>query len=210
MSELLEAAFSSVNIIPTALLVFVMLYWSAVIVGVLDLNFFDLELEKEFSTTTEGVSSVSWLNSALAFFNLGRIPFMLFLTFLVLPLWAMSILANHYLENSSALLALLLLVPAFFMSLFVSKVLTTPFIKLFDALDKEHASTATIIGQACTVIIAANAQELGQATIKLDDGLLLLNVKTAHGQQVQKGDTAIVLEYNELKKYYLIEPYQTI
>ncbi|WP_187262414.1 OB-fold-containig protein [Pontibacter beigongshangensis] len=209
MSELLEAAFSSVNLIPTALLVFVMLYWFAVIFGLLDLQFFDMEVEKEFSTSAESVSAVSWLNSALAFFNLGRIPFMLFLTFLVLPLWVMSVLANHYLDNSSGLLALLLLVPAFFASLFVSKILTTPFIKLFDALEKEHLSTATIIGQICTVIIAANAHELGQATIKSADGLLLLNVKTPEGQSLRKGDTAVVLEYNEQSKYYLIEPYQT-
>ncbi|TXK47939.1 DUF1449 family protein [Pontibacter qinzhouensis] len=209
MSELLEAAFSTVNIIPTALLVFVMLYWLAVIAGIADLDMLDLELEKDFATASDAVSSVSWFNSALAFFNLGRIPLMLFLTFLALPLWVFSILGNHYLQNSSALLGLLLLVPAFFLSLIVSKVLTTPFIKLFDTLEKEHASTATLTGQVCHVIIAANANELGQATIKSKDGLLLLNVKTSEGQAVHKGDTAIILEYDETNKHYLIEPYQT-
>ncbi|MFT2010864.1 hypothetical protein ACMA1I_19475 [Pontibacter sp. 13R65] len=206
MSELFEAAFSSVNIIPTAMLVFVMLYWIAVILGVVGLDYFDLELE--FNTASEAVTSVSWLNSALAFFNLGRIPLMLFLTFLVLPVWTISILANHYLDNSSVFLALVLLVPAFIIGLFVAKILTTPFISLFDTMEKDHTSASNIIGKLCTVIVAADGHELGQATIKSADGLLLLNIKTSAGQSVRKGDRAIVLEYDKPHKFYLIEPYQ--
>ncbi|QCR21463.1 DUF1449 family protein [Pontibacter sp. SGAir0037] len=210
MNELFYAAFSSVNIIPSALLVFVLLYWAAVIFGLFDLDFLHIEVEAEADLNADGVSGITWLNSALAFFNLGKIPLMVFLTFLVLPLWAISILANYYTNNSSALLGLLYLVPILAVSLLVSKILTTPFVKLFSVLEKEHDSSVTIIGKVCTVMLPATQTDLGQAAVKTDGSPLLLNVKTTRGANVAKGQTALVIDYDEENKYYLIEPYETV
>jgi hypothetical protein len=210
MAELLQAAFSGVNILPTAFLVFTLLYWLAVILGVLDLEFLDIDLETAGGGEAEGVSAISWLNGALAFFNLGKVPLMVFLTFLALSFWVISILANHYLNNNYELLGLLLLVPAFLAALFVAKVLTTPFVKLFAAFEKEHESTATIIGQVCTVTLPANPTELGQAAVKTTGAPLLLHVKTIQGCSLNKGETALVIAYDAENKFYLIEPYEIL
>ncbi|MDX5347535.1 MAG: hypothetical protein LPK19_09840, partial [Hymenobacteraceae bacterium] len=131
--ELFEAAFASVNIIPTALLVFVLIYWVAVILGLLDIDLFNLEIEvdTELDVDADGAGSIVWLNSVLAFFNLGRVPFMLFVTFVAVPFWAFSILLNYYVTYSFPWIGFLLLIPAFIGSLFVSKILTTPFVKMF-------------------------------------------------------------------------------
>ncbi|WP_439879820.1 hypothetical protein ACSX1A_11625 [Pontibacter sp. MBLB2868] len=210
MTELLQASFSTVNIIPTAFLVFTLLYWVIVIFGLLDLDFLDIEVEAEADLDADGISAVTWLNSALAFFNLGKIPLMVFLTFLALPFWVLSILANYYLNNGSTLLGAVYLIPCFIAALFISKILTMPFVKLFAALEKEHESAVTIIGQICTVILPANATELGQATVKTNGAPLLLNVKTTHGGAVKKGETALVIDFNNENNFYLIEPYETI
>ncbi|GHA74736.1 OB-fold-containig protein [Pontibacter akesuensis] len=214
MTELLQAAFSSVNIIPTAFLVFVLLYWVAVIFGLLDLDFFNVEIEADLALDSgvdaDGVSAVSWLNHALAFFNLGRIPLMLFLTFVALPFWVISILANYYLLGNVALLGWLLLLPMFILSLFVSKILTTPFVHLYAVLEKEHPSSVTIIGQVCTVILPTSTTELGQASVPTSGAPLLLNVKSTRGSRLSKGQTALVIDYNAENKFYLIEPYETI
>ncbi|CAN5903691.1 hypothetical protein BH24BAC1_BH24BAC1_27360 [soil metagenome] len=208
MPELLEAALSPANIFPTALLGFVLLYWGAVILGLLDLDFLDIEVETD--TGEVDGSAVAWLNSALAFFNLGKVPLMLFMTFLALPFWVISLLANHYLVAWSELLGLVLLLPAFVLSLFVAKVLTQPFVKMFAALEKEHDSKETIIGQMCTVILPASATEMGQATVPTKGSPLLLNVKTTRGATLRKGETALVIDYNEHHKIYLIEPYEIL
>lgn len=208
MVELLQAAFSGVNILPTAFLVFVMLYWVAVICGMLDLDFLDIEADT--GVDGDGISAITWLNGALAFFNLGRVPLMVFLTFWALPFWAISILANHYLNNNYELLGLLYLAPSLAASLFVAKMLTAPFVRLFAALEKEHASTATIIGQVCTVMLPADATELGQAMVPTKGAPLLLNVKTTQGRSLKKGETALVIAFDAENKFYLIEPYETI
>ena len=120
MLELLDAAVSAPNIIPTALLIFVLVYWLIVILGAIDTDFLDIDVDVEADADVDGEFSVSWFNHVLAFFNLGQVPFVLFLTFLVVPWWAITVLGNHYLGNESFIFSLAVLVPALDSSAYLS------------------------------------------------------------------------------------------
>ena len=206
MFELLQAAVSPPNLPPTALLVFVLLYWLTVIVGLLDVSSLDLDIEVEADTDH---LSADWLNGALAFFNLGRIPLMVFLSFVALPFWAGSILANYYTGNTSFLLGLIFLLPLFIGSLLLAKFLTLPFVKLFAVLEKDHGMGAVVIGKVCTILLPATAEKLGQAAVRIDGAPLMLNVKAASAAaELRKGDTALVIDFDAQRQVYLIEPYE--
>lgn len=211
MSELLQAASASANIIPSVLLGAVLVYWLIVIVGLLDVDALNLDLETGTGDVeTNGLEAIAWLNSVLVFFNLDRIPFMLWLSFVALPFWAIALLANYYLHTGNSYQGFLLLIPIFISSLFISKILTGPFVKIYAAFEKEHDSTATIIGKVCTIILPVTGTEMGQATVRTEGSPLLLNVKTTTGSRLQKGQTALVIDYNTQNKFYLIEPYEII
>jgi hypothetical protein len=205
MFELLQAAVSPPNLPPTALLVFVLVYWLTVIVGLLDISSLDLDVEVE---TDANNLSADWLNGALAFFNLGRIPLMVFLSFVALPLWAGSILVNYYTGNTSFLLGLAFLLPLFIGSLLLGKFLTLPFVKLFAVLEKDHSAGAVVIGKVCTILLPATAEKLGQAAVRIDGAPLMLNVKAASAAELRKGDTALVIDFDAQRRVYLIEPYE--
>ena len=207
MLDLLHAAVSAPNIIPTALLVFVLVYWLVVILGAIDLDFFDIDVEMEAEADVDGELSVSWLNHALAFFNLGQVPFMLFMTFWIVPVWVMAVLGNHYLENESLGFGLLLLVPILIVGLFVAKFLTAPFVRLFGKLDSDVAHNQSLIGRPCTVTSSASASRTGQARIVTNGAPLLLNVRTPDGLSMRRGDTALVIDYEPQRNVYLVEPY---
>jgi hypothetical protein len=212
MTELLQAAISPPNLVATGLLVFVLLYWLTVIVGLLDMKTVDLSihdhghLHYDSHAPHDGLGT-SWLNGALAFFNLGRIPLMVFLSFVFLPLWVGSILANYYTGNTSLLLGLAFLLPLFIGSLFVAKFLTLPFVKLFTALEKDHDAGAVVIGKVCTLVLPATADHLGQASVRIDGAPLMLNVRSI-GAPLAKGETALVIDFDAARKCYLVEPYQ--
>ena len=207
MLDLLHAAVSAPNIIPTALLVFVLVYWLVVILGAIDLDFFDIDVEMEAEADVDGEFSVSWLNHALAFFNLGQVPFMLFMTFWILPVWVMSVLGNHYLGNESLGFGLLLLIPVLVVGLFIAKFLTAPFVRLFGKLDSDVEHNKSLIGSMCTVTSAASASRTGQARIVTNGAPLLLNVQTPDGLNMQNGDTGMVIDYEPQRNVYLVEPY---
>jgi hypothetical protein len=214
MTELLQAAVAPPNLVPTGLLVFVLLYWLTVIIGLLDMKTVDLDLHMDadghFHSTGhfhhDADTGTGWLNGALAFFNLGRIPLMVFLSFVFLPLWAGSILANYYTGNTSWLLGLAFLLPLFIGSLFVAKVLTLPFVKLFTALEKDHDAGAVVIGKVCTVLLPTSAEHLGQASVRIDGAPLMLNVRSL-STPLAKGETALVIDFDAKRRCYLIEPY---
>ena len=231
MKELFDATFSGVNIIPTILLLFVLFYWLMVIIGAMDIDTInvdidaeidvdaeiDLEVDTDIDTDVdaeaevnsgEGVGSVAFLNSILVFFNLGKIPFMVWLSFLVMPMWVISILFNHFLGNASFLLALGALIPNLVVSLMVSKVLTTPIAALFTKLKKNDDDQFNYSGKVCTVLMQASHDRFGQAEINREGNIYRVNIITSEEVVLDKGQTALIIEYLPEKKCYLVEPYK--
>ncbi|KAA3436898.1 OB-fold-containig protein [Rufibacter hautae] len=206
MQELLQASFSSANVFASGLLVFVLLYWLTVLVGVLDISSLDVEVD----TNLDADASLAGLDAVLAFFHLGRVPLMIFLSFFALPYWAVSVGVNYSLGTASSWVGLLLLLPLAFFCLFIAKFLTYPFVKLFQTMETEEAPNAAFIGQVCTVLLPANNAQIGQAAVKTNGSPVLLNVKTSQESLVQKGNTAVVIDYLPETNLYLIEPYQTL
>ena len=213
MTELLQAAVLPPNLVATGLLVFVLLYWLTVIVGLLDFKTVDFHVGGHVDLHPGDVhlhpADSDWFNGALAFFNLGRVPLMVFLSFVALPLWVGSILTNYYTGNTALLRGLVFLLPLLLGSLLLAKVLTLPFVKLFAALEKDHDGGAIALGKVCTVLLPATAEQLGQATVRIDGAPLKLNVRTT-GRALSKGETARVIDYDAHRRSYLIEPYSTL
>ncbi len=216
MTELLHAAVSPPNLLPTGLLVFVLLYWLTVLLGVLDFKTIDFHTDHavHFSPDAHAAPAaagldVSWLNHALAFFNLSRVPLMVFVSLVALPWWVGSILLNYYLGNTSGLLGLALLVPLLLGSLLVGKVLTQPFVRLFAALERNSDSGTQPLGKVCTVLLPTSAQQLGQASVPQPTGApLVLSVRAASATvELKKGDTALIIDYDAARRCYLVEPY---
>src|SRR5690606_32267110 len=131
MDDLLKAIVWGGNIVPTALLIFILTYWLIVLIGFIDIDSFDIDIDLDVETDVNGAGSVAWLNHVLYFFNLGQVPLMLFLSFVAIPMWFLAIIATEYLVFNSVFLSYLLLIPNFIVSLFIAKVFTQPFVKLF-------------------------------------------------------------------------------
>ena len=109
MKEIFELAFAPANIIPTVLFVFVTLYWIAVMIGFADADSLDIDLDLDVDvdvdvdldivTDAHGspdvhmdmdgnpVGDISWLNKILIFFNIGKVPLMVWLSFVGLIAW---------------------------------------------------------------------------------------------------------------------------
>ena len=97
MKELLEFAFSGVNILPTILLIFVVIYWLIVLIGVVDVDTVDIDVEVDADVDLD----VNGFASVLAFFNLDQLPLMIFLTFYAIPLWVVTLIGNDLLGFNS-------------------------------------------------------------------------------------------------------------
>lgn len=204
----MEASVWGANIIPTILVVFVLVYWLTVVLGFADLDAFDIDIDIESDVNTD--VSVGWFNHVLYFFNLGQVPLMLFLSFLALPMWLIAIATTDLLGLDSVIMSFVLLLPNFVLSLFIAKLLTQPFVTLFDRLERDAEENIQIIGKVCTVVLNTTDDKMGQARLEERGSVLMLNVLTREGTVLQKGQTGLVIDYIPEKSYYIIEPYEKV
>lgn len=213
MQALLQEALLPVNMVFTILLVFVMLYWLTVLLGLIDISAMDVDLELEVDadadvevdtdTDVEG-NSGGWFSSGLQFFNFGKVPFMVVFSFLTLCMWAFSLLVNHYYGHGSWGTAAILFLPNLAMALLVTKIVTTPLIPVFRHFDGS-AQPVEYIGQECTLTLPASSSAMGQAEVLIDDSPLLINVKLDGEEPLERGAKALVINESSDGRYYIVK-----
>ena len=213
MNTLLLEAFSPANIFVTILFLLIVLYWLFVILGALDLDFLDFDIDLDADADMEvdvdtdvDVSSsagASAFVSILHFFNIGAMPFMIYFSLLILVIWNFSILANYYIPNRALPLGLLLLMPNVVVSLFVTKMLTNPFLPFFKSMNVRHKDT-DLIGQIATTISPVSDTKMGQAEISINNNFLTLNIKTKKGS-LPTNTKVVFIDQNKEHDYYFVE-----
>lgn len=217
MIEFLHFIFNGANAIPTALLLFIVVYWIIVIMGFLGTDFldFDIDVEADFDADAEVEGSanssgdISFLNNVLLFFNLGRMPLMIWMSFLVIPLWFICININGLFGISNFFLGMVVFFPTLIGCLFIAKFLTWPFMKFFQKMDQE-GKKKEIIGKIGVVMLSADHVSKGQAEVNYQGSFLRFNILTKEGTSVAKGSKVLFIQHFPDKEAYLIEPYNEI
>lgn len=204
MSELLEFAFSGINLIPTALLIFVVIYWCIAIFGLIDMEALDIDLDVDMDTDVE----IGGFASLLSFFNIGHMPLMIFVTFFTIPLWMITLLVNDYLGFYSWYSQVFVFIPAIIGCLFIAKLLTTPIAKFYRKVRQNTEAIENIIGQVCTAKLKITSDKISQAEINVEGTSVLVSVKTRDKEYIDKGDTGLIVEQSPDLSYYLVEPYK--
>ncbi|MBN1362778.1 MAG: DUF1449 family protein [Sedimentisphaerales bacterium] len=216
MAEFITAAFSPVNVLFTALLLLIGLYWITVILGVLDVNLFDIDLpdsglegdldaDAGADVDAEGLGI---FRSILHFFYIGEVPTMLLISVLVLSLWAFSMLGNYYFNPSGSLLVAL---PIFLVNLvvsaFVMKVCGLPLQRLYAMLNKDYNAPGDVIGRICKVTTLHVTQDrMGQAEVPTKGAPIVLNVLSQDDHEFVRGEEAVVVAKDSERGTYLIAP----
>lgn len=218
MAELWRIAVSGPTIFPTLFLAVIILYWISVIVGALDIELFDIDLSPDIGAdadvdidvdvdaeaTTDGVSSGPF-QAALIFFNLADIPLMLFISFWILLTWVGTVSLEYIMGAPGTPLSLAALFGSFIGMLFVTKFITAP---LKGILKKsKDISNRKTVGQLCKLLGDLEPGRLGQGEVKTGEAPLIVNVMTRPDSSMKKGQTALIIEKNKEKNYYIIEPF---
>jgi hypothetical protein len=167
----------------------------------------DMESEMAAQGQVEGGVAMS-LNSILSFFNLGKVPFMILMSFFTLSLWVISISINYLLINQSVLLSLLFLIPNIIVSLFVAKILTTPFAFIYKKMLNNSVDTFKYQGKICTMLMDASNSKVGQGEIDYNGSIIRVNVITKKGVEIKKKETGLIINRIKEKNCYLVEPYK--
>ncbi len=200
MTELLKNAVTGVNIIPTVLLGLVLLYWITVIIGALDFDFLDFDID------LDGVDNSGPFYAILAFLNVAELPFMLVFSILMLIFWIIAMFMYLLpIIVAGGLLNGVLLIPAMVISMAITKYVTNPLKGIFRYSNVQYNSGNGVTEHLCTLMCDVNNGRLGQAKIKRDGASIVINVKSEFDEEsFDKDEVAFVSRQDTNKNVYYI------
>lgn len=221
MKELFDFAFSPPIIVYTILLMVFLLYWLTVIIGIFDFSSMDfdididadvdmdvdIDVDADTDVDVEGGSGSIAL-AILGFFNFGKVPFMVVMSVLSLSMWTIAVLGTYYVGDGSILFSIILIPVNLAMSLFITKIVTTPLIPIFDSIAKDEAKPIDYIGLLGEIVLETSNTQTGQIEIKHQKRLITLSVKTVeeHKGIIKRGTEVVISDHNEDKSLFFVRP----
>lgn len=174
-------------------------YWLLVILGLLDLDTFDLDLDIDVEPSFAG-TGIGFLS--LRFLNLGNVPLMLWLSVFTLSGWLISMWIDQ-LPRSDVLADLAVAVGRNCgLALVATKLLTNPMRGRFDPQQPNRVEE--LLGRIGTVASREVTEKHGQVRVDAEAAPLLLNVRS-RSETLKKNESAVLVDYLPEQRVYLVE-----
>ena len=202
MTELLDYAMR-LHIFPfSLLLVLLVLFWLSVILGAADVSLFDLDVDADVDVDANG----GFFHTLANFLNLAEVPFMVVLTLFTTFTWFGLMTLEEYVNTNNYLwLGCVFIIPCSLGSLVISRYMSKPFGKFFNILNANDEKHTVAIGSKCKLLIDTD-EDHGHGHIYTDNAPVEILCYT-DGEQLKKGDEALILSFNEKRNKYLVTKY---
>ncbi len=190
----------------SVLLGLVTAYWILVILGAMDLDLLDIDIDMNMDADVDA-SLADWGMIGVKWFNLGDVPFMLWVSMLALASWSMSVYYDKPMPNATNYELATVIIRNLALGLLAAKILTQP---LKGKLKhKEPNTIKEMIGRTCIVISNEVNQKHGTALCTVEDGApLQLHVRTVEGT-VHKDDVVEIIDFVPETGVYFVQCIET-
>lgn len=191
----------------TVLLGLVVVYWLLMILGGLELDFLDFDLDLDGDPGTHS-SALDWGFAGLRWFNLGEVPLMVWMSAFAVAAWLTAAVLDRGLSQPTGPDVLAACLRTAGIGFLAAKALTQP---LRGKLKTPEPNTAErMIGRTVIVTTTRADTTQGQASCPAEGAPLLINVRTTAGT-LAKGDAAEIVDYSPDQHVYFIRsvaPYE--
>ena len=212
-SDFLLICFSGANLPASVLLVAMILYCLVAIVVGLDFDLgidvdLDIDADADFDIDADpSVGSTLGLGFVvLRFFNIGRVPLMMWGAMFAVCYWMISMAFDRLVDDRECREQLFYAVQYGIRNLAVAmvatKIFTHPLRDRFSA--KEPNRLVDLMGQQCAITTTEVTDSFGQAEYTTEATPLRLNVR-AKETPLSKGDIAVIVGYDKEKRVYFVK-----
>jgi len=196
------------TVVYTVLLIICALYWLVAVLGLVDLEILDFDLDGDIDAA-DSLEAQNGIAGILFKLGLNGVPLTIVLTIIAIVAWILCYYAVFFggsLVPDFWPLELLFELVIFIVVSFISILLTAQIIKPIRSLFKslEADETKHILGQVVVVRSAVVNQERGEAVMEDGGAGLLLNVRATGDEEFVKGDEVVVIEQNKEKSLFRV------
>lgn len=229
MSEFFTASTVFPLAVPTLLLCVVLLYWTFVILGALDIDMFhadvDVDVDGAFDGLGHQVGGVDVgahdvgghhdlgdvaATGILHRFGPQGVPVTIWFSFLVMFWWAFCLLAIYYIAPLIPdamplwLLRLAILTASLILSFPLARLASAPIAPIFVIHGAKRRRDN--VGATCIIATGRVDHDFGQAKITTGEQEQVISVRCDRENGMQRHDKALVIDYDKTRHAYLIEP----
>lgn len=209
MDRFIDAAISYPTAVFSALLLVLLVYWLLALVGWVDFESSDIDLELELQADGDP-GELSTLAGYVMACGLNGVPFSIVCSLLVLLSWTLSCLAGQWVlfSEPTGLMHWVGGTVVLLLSLAAAIPITAQLIRPMRGLFVTHQAqaNASLVGQTCTVLSQRVDERFGRAEVAQRGANLHIRVWTPAPATLAKGDLAQILEYDEAAGRYLVRP----
>lgn len=190
MNELIQASLRFPTVVFTIGLGIVLVYWLFVLLGALDIDLLG---------GADGDVDASGLFAKLGF---GVVPLTITVSVTLLIGWVGSLLVMQHVTETWA--AFVVLAAALMVGLGVTRLLVRPLAPVFEV--KEGKSNRDYVGHTCVIDTGRVDDAFGQATVEDGGTVLVISVRCDRSDQLARGDKALIIDFDDTRQAYLVEP----
>lgn len=191
-------------IVPTFLLAVVVLYWLLVLIGAMDLDI--LEMDVDLDIDVEGGSE--GLAGFLVNWGLTGVPVSIVISMITSTVWLLTTIASSLIlplipfDGLRWVAGLIILAVLFALTIPLTAQMIRPMRGMFRA--HQAVKKGSLIGSECVVKTLSVRKDFGQGELTDGEAGLLLDIIANEPNDIAKGDTVILIEYDENRDCYLV------
>jgi hypothetical protein len=215
LSEGMNPFYQNIASFPTAIFTFLLalvtLYWVVAVLGIVEIDVLDFDIPDAEGTLAGANSELSTpdvLAGLMLKIGLYGVPVTIIISFVSLFGWLCCYYLVHFFLGllPDGFFRLLAGVPIFFVSLFVSVVITAVVIKPLRPLFRkaQQHTEKLVLGQIATVRTSKVNSGFGEATLEDGGAGLILKVRATGEEVFKKGDRVALLEYQKNDNTYRV------
>ncbi len=147
---------------------------------------------------------LKWWQVVLIYFNFVGLPFMFTFTFWIFNWWLISVITTTLTENYDTSFGYTIVLLALIPSLFLTKIVTTPFKSFFKNLNKDGDKAVDFIGRQARLLSTISEDKMGNAEVVIDGNVMNIYAKSLDGTEIQFREDVLIIKQSENKNYFLV------
>ncbi len=203
MSTIWGIASSFPTIIFTSIIVILLCYWLLVVLGLMDIELFDIDVDTEMDTDVDMSTILTFMTTL----GLTGVPIMIVISIMSFVSFIICYTAVKFglfwTENESIiwLIGSAIALVSFLCAIPITAQLIKP-LKGFFAQLKGDNGAKNLLARTCKIRSTKVTDSFGEAECIMDGASLIIKVRAPEKYAFKKGDTAYIIEFDNLNNIY--------
>jgi membrane protein implicated in regulation of membrane protease activity len=157
--------------------------------------------------TDDAVADKPFLQKALEFVNIGKVPFMVVYSVFKFLAWIITLTSSVVLGLGSwGWKSVVVLIPVFFVTYVITRYATRPLIKVYHAMGYNGEEPQELLGRIARMRSTISGDKIGAAEVKIEHDIIRINVQSKTGDSIEYDSEVMIAGESADKKFYLVVP----